>query len=56
MSEEPTAKLIIDGKEFEFPVLEGTEKEKAIDTRKLRSQTGYITFDEGYANTGSCLS
>ena len=56
MSKDPTAKLIIEGKEFEFPVLVGTENEKAIDTRKLRNQTGYITFDEGYGNTGSCLS
>lgn len=56
MSDEATAKLILEGKEFEFPVIEGTENEKAVDTRKLRSQTGYITFDDGYANTGSCLS
>ena len=51
-----TATLIIDGKEYEFPVLEGTEGERAIDISKLRSQTGYITMDPGYANTGSCQS
>lgn len=56
MSTEETAKIIIDGKELEYPVIVGTEDEKAIDTRKLRSDTGYITFDEGYGNTGSCLS
>ena len=50
------AKFIIDGKEYEFPVIVGTENEKAIDIHELRKQTGYITFDEGYANTGSCLS
>ena len=51
-----TAKLIIDGKEYEFPVIEGTEGERAIDISKLRAQTGYITMDPGYANTGSCKS
>lgn len=50
------ATIQIEGKSFEFPVITGTENEKAIDTRNLRSQTGCITFDEGYANTGSCLS
>lgn len=56
MSKEPVAKIILEGKEFTYPVIVGTENEKAIDTRKLRSETGYITFDEGYGNTGSCLS
>ena len=56
MSNESVAKIIIEGKEHEYPVIVGSENEKAIDTRKLRSETGYITFDEGYANTGSCLS
>ena len=41
---------------FEFPIIVGTEGERAIDTRTLRSQSGYIAFDEGYGNTGSCLS
>ena len=50
------AKLCIDGKEYEFPVIEGTEQEKAIDITSLRSKTGYITLDPGYANTGSCKS
>lgn len=56
MSEESTAKIILEGKEFTYPVIVGSENEKAIDTRKLRAETGYITFDEGYGNTGSCLS
>jgi citrate synthase len=56
MSEHPDAKLILDGKEYNFPVIVGTENEKAIDARKLRSETGYITFDDGYGNTGSCES
>lgn len=50
------AKLIIDGKTFEFPVIEGAENEKAIDISNLRKNTGYITLDNGYANTGSCKS
>lgn len=55
MSEE-VAKITLNGKEYAYPVLVGSENEKAIDTRNLRSETGYITFDEGYGNTGSCLS
>ncbi len=51
-----TARIIIDGKEYEYPIITGTENEKAIDTRNLRSDTGHITFDEGFGNTGSCLS
>src|SRR5580765_8919499 len=39
-----------------IPVVEGSEKEMAIDISALRSETGYITLDDGYANTGSCLS
>ena len=51
-----TAKLILDGKEYEFPVVTGTENEKAIDISKLRGATGYITIDPGYKNTGACMS
>ncbi|MBM9432144.1 citrate synthase [Flaviflexus equikiangi] len=51
-----TAKLILDGKEYEFPVITGTMGEKSIDISKLRSTTGYITLDDGYSNTGSCQS
>ncbi len=51
-----TAKLIFEGNEHEFPVLEGTEHEKAIDISTLRSATGAITYDNGYGNTGSCKS
>ena len=50
------AKLIIDGKEINLDVIKGTQNEKAICIEKLRSQTGYITMDSGYANTGSCVS
>ena len=41
---------------FEFPIMEGTEAERAIDLRTLRSKTGHIAYDEGYGNTGSCES
>ncbi|KAB2966214.1 MAG: citrate synthase [Thermoanaerobaculia bacterium] len=51
-----TAKLILDGQEHEFPVVEGSEGEVAIDISKLRDRTGAITLDEGYGNTGSCRS
>ncbi|MCC5835696.1 MAG: citrate synthase [Opitutales bacterium] len=56
MSAESQAKIILDGKEHAFPVITGTESEKAIDVRKLRNETGYITYDDGYGNTGSCQS
>ncbi|WP_345785738.1 citrate synthase [Pelagicoccus sp. SDUM812002] len=48
--------LKIDDTELAFPIIEGTANEKAIDLRTLRAQTGYITFDEGFGNTGSCQS
>ena len=51
-----TAKLILDDKEFEFPIYTGTEEESAIDISKLRAQTGYITIDPGYKNTGATTS
>lgn len=52
-----TAILEIDGKRFEFPLVEGTENEVAIDIKTLRSVTnGITTLDPGYKNTGSCES
>jgi len=36
--------------------MEGTENERALDVRSLRAESGYITFDEGFGNTGSCSS
>jgi citrate synthase len=53
---EETAQLTIEGKTYDFPVIVGTEGERAIDIRKLRAETGYITLDTGYMNTGSCAS
>jgi citrate synthase len=51
-----TAQLIIGDKTYELPVIEGTEGEKAIDISKLRDQTGYVTLDIGYKNTGATTS
>ena len=51
-----TAKLTLNGKEYELPVVVGTEGEVGIDISNLRAQTGAITLDNGYANTGSCSS
>lgn len=51
-----TVKVIIDGKEYEYPVIKGTENEKAFDITKLRADTKYITLDNGFGNTGSCTS
>ena len=51
-----TAKLEIDGKTFEFPVITGSENESAVDISKLRDLSGFITLDPGYKNSGSCKS
>jgi len=53
---EKTAELKLDGKTYRLPIVEGTENERAIDIAALRNETGYITLDDGYANTGSCYS
>ena len=53
---ENTGTIRLGNENFEFPIIEGTLGEKALDTRALRAKSGCITFDEGYGNTGSCLS
>lgn len=50
------AKIILEGKEYEFPTITGSEGEKGIDISKLRAETGYVTVDPGYVNTGSTAS
>jgi citrate synthase len=50
------AKLELNGVVYEFPVIEGSENEKAIDISSLRGKTGYITIDPGFKNTGSTTS
>jgi len=51
-----TAKIELGGTTYEFPVIEGTENEKAIDISNLRAATGYVTLDTGYKNTGATTS
>jgi len=53
---EKTAELILDGKTCKLPIIEGSENERAIDISALRNDTGLITLDDGYGNTGSCES
>src|ERR1700723_1584384 len=50
------AKLELEGKVFDLPTVVGTEGERAVDVSALRANTGYITLDDGYGNTGSCVS
>ena len=50
------AELHYDGKVYVLPVISGTENENAIDISKLRDQSGLITLDRGFKNTGSCKS
>jgi citrate synthase len=50
------AKIELDGKVYEFPIVQGTENELAIDISKLRQETGYVTLDVGYKNTGATTS
>ncbi|MDX5421221.1 MAG: citrate synthase [Hymenobacteraceae bacterium] len=50
------AEIILEGKSYQMPVVTGTEDEKAIDISALRSQSGYITLDSGYKNTGATTS
>jgi len=50
------AELRLPDTSIELPIVEGTEGERAVDIRRLRAETGYITLDPGYANTGSCQS
>ena len=52
----PPARLEVQGKSVELPVVIGTENEIGIDIQKLRAQTGAITLDPGFGNTGSCTS
>ncbi len=51
-----TAKLLLDGQEYEFPLVEGSEGERGIDITSLRAKTGVVTLDPGFGNTGSCQS
>src|SRR5437868_8532361 len=50
------AELKLNGNTVKLPIIEGTEKERAFDISALRDNTGFITLDDGYGNTGSCQS
>ena len=50
------AELHYDGKVFDIPVVTGTENENALDISKLREESGLITLDKGFKNTGSTES
>ncbi len=56
MAEAEFAELIIKGKSYKLPIIVGSEGEMAIDITSLRKDTGHITLDPGFANTGSCTS
>jgi citrate synthase len=49
-------KITIGEKSFEYPVIEGTEREKAVDIANFRKDTQYIMMDNGFGNTGACAS
>ncbi len=51
-----TAKLTYDGKEYDLPVIVGTENEIAVDVSNLRDKSGVMTYDPGYVSTASCKS
>jgi citrate synthase len=50
------ARLLIDGRDIELPIVQGTEFERAVDISRLRKDAGVVTLDEGYVNTGSVTS
>jgi citrate synthase len=50
------ASLTARGRTYELPLVVGTEQESALDISSLRDESGLITLDEGYVNTGSCRS
>lgn len=51
-----SAELLFEGKKYQLPVVVGTENEKAIDINNLRQETGLVTLDSGYKNTGATKS
>jgi len=50
------AEIRIGQRTIELPVLQGSEQEQAIDIARLRTETGAVTYDPGYGNTGACKS
>jgi citrate synthase len=56
MEKTGAAEIHVDGKVLDCPIYKGTEGERAMDICKLRKETGLITYDPGFMNTGSCDS
>src|SRR6185295_7657692 len=52
----PSARIQLNGKDLELPVVVGSEQERGVDISKLLTATGCVTLDEGYANTGATVS
>ena len=51
------ARIILgDGKEYDCDIITDSMGDKSIDITRLRAETGYITYDPGFVNTGSCMS
>ncbi len=51
-----TGKLELEGRTIDLPIVIGSGGEKAIDISRLRAETGYVTLDPGFVNTGACQS
>jgi citrate synthase len=56
MNNETYAEIILDGKSHKYPIITGSEDEKAIDISTLRKDTGHITLDPSFLNSGACKS
>ena len=55
-SKQDTAQLIIDGKSYTLPIVRGTVGDQGLDISTLLKESGFITLDPGFKNTGSCAS
>jgi len=53
---EGKVQLTYNDKTYDFPLVKGSQDEYGIDIKQLRAQTGLITLDPGFKNTGSCKS
>jgi len=56
MEKNSNAEITIGEEKFTYPIYEGSEGERALDIRRLRKETGLITYDPGFMNTGACSS
>ncbi len=56
MGESNYASLEVNGKKIELPIIESSDGDNGIDISRLRAETGYITFDNGFSNTASSIS